>query len=112
MRQAPPPEIRRRKTRKVRKPLDLPPDLWVRMTRAAAFHSKAFELTGKPESISRNEWAEDALVWALAAYWQDKGGEPANEADFEEKAAAYAQRIIEKERKAEKAEREAEKPGT
>ena len=89
------PEVRRRKRQLKRLPLFLPQELWDRLTLAAEFATRAFELTGKPESVSRNDFIEDNLLWALASYWEDKGGEPQGKDDprFEKLAKAFAARL-------------------
>lgn len=89
------PEVRRRKRELKRLPLFLPQEVWDRLTLAAKFATRAFELTGTPETVSRNDFIEDNLLWALTSYWEDKGGEPTDEHDpkFDRLAKAFASRL-------------------
>lgn len=95
------PEVRRRKRELKRLPLFLPPELWERLTLAAEFATRSFELTGKPETVSRNDFIEDNLLWALASYWEDKGGEPSSKDDprFERLAKTFAERLKARDKK-------------
>jgi hypothetical protein len=68
------PQVKRRKRQLKRLPVFLPEALWEELSFAAEFHTAAFKATGKPETVSRNDFIEDSLLWALASYWEDKGG--------------------------------------
>lgn len=87
------PDVRRRKSTKKKAWVFLLPELWSELTYAAAFATRAFVLTGKPEVVSRNDLIEDIIMWGLRSYWKDKGGRPVDDADFEAKAAAHAAEI-------------------
>lgn len=93
------PQVKRRKRTTQRLPLFLPKELWQELSYAAEFATTAFKLTGQPETVSRNDFIEDSLLWALAAYWQDKGGKPATKAEFEQRAKAYAEKLKAREAK-------------
>ena len=87
------PKIRRRKVRRKRAPVALPTQMWNDLAKAARFATRSFEHSGDSESVSRNDFIEDSLTWALAAYWKDKGGEPQTEVEFEEKAKAHGAKL-------------------
>lgn len=93
------PQVKRRKRVTQRLPLFLPKELWKELSYAAEFATTAFKKTGKPESVSRNDFIEDSLLWALAAYWEDKGGRPENKVQFEQRATAYAEKLKAREAK-------------
>lgn len=93
------PQVKRRKRQQKRLPVFLPPELWEELSYAAEFHTEAFKATGKPETVSRNDFILDSLVWALAAYWQDKGGRPGSSVEFRERAKAYAEKLKAREAK-------------
>lgn len=87
------PKVRRRKVRRKRVPVALPDQMWADLAYAARFATAAFKHSGDPESVSRNDFIEDSLTWALAAYWEDKGGEPSSEEEFEKKAKAHGAKL-------------------
>lgn len=87
------PDIRRRKSTKKKAWAFLLPELWDELTYAARFATRVFFHTEKPETVSRNDYIEDLVVWGLRAYWKDIGGRPENEAEFEAKAIAHAAKI-------------------
>lgn len=87
------PKIRRRKSDRKRMPIFLPAEIWKELSYAAEFATKGFEYSGKPETVSRNDFIEDAIGWALAAYWEDKGGRPTSAKQFEERAKAHGARV-------------------
>jgi hypothetical protein len=91
------PQVKRRKRPTKRLPVFLPEELWEELTEAARFHTEVFRQTGKPETVSRNDFIEDSLIWALAAYWLDKGGKPKSAAEFRERAETYAAKLIKSE---------------
>lgn len=93
------PEIRRRKSGKKKLWVFLMPKLWEELAFAARFATRVFALTGKPETTSRNDFIEDSLIWALAAYWKGKGGKPLTEEEFEERALAAAEKLKAREAK-------------
>lgn len=87
------PKVRRRKVRRKRAPVALPEQLWTELAYAAKFATRSFEHSGDPESVSRNDFIEDSLIWALAAYWEDKGGRPESTDEFEKKARAHGAKL-------------------
>ncbi len=89
----PSPQVQRRRRVLKRLPLFLSVDLWKELSYAASFATRVFQLTGSPETVSRNGWIEDALIWALAAYWKDKGGKPSSTTEFERRAAQAATKL-------------------
>lgn len=95
------PQIRRRKQAREKKWVFLSPDLWKELDFVSRFATEAFTLTGKPETVSRNDWIEDAMIWAVASYWADKGGKPvaAGSADYKAKAKRFAERLLEEQKR-------------
>ena len=87
------PKIRRRRSDRKRLPIFLPEEIWEELSYAAKFATRSFKHSGKPESVSRTDFIEDALGWALAAYWEDKGGRPETEKQFEERSKAHGARV-------------------
>jgi hypothetical protein len=87
------PQVKRRKRQLKRLPVFLAESMWQELSYAAEFATEAFKLTGRPETVSRNDFIEDSLIWALAAYWQDKGGRPTSTAEFKDRAKAYAEKL-------------------
>lgn len=71
-------------------------ELWSALTMVARFHSRVFELKGVDQKVSRNDTIEAFLDWAEKAYWEDKGGPPTSDDDFEAKAKAYAEKLKKK----------------
>ena len=68
-------------------------EMWTKLSEAADFHTLIFEKMGETETVSRNDLIESFLKWALEAYWEDKGGEPKNEAERASRAAAAAEKL-------------------
>lgn len=91
------PEIKRRNSEKKKLWVFLLPKIWEELSYAARFATRVFDNTNKKETVSRNDFIEDSLLWALAAYWKDKGGRPSNEAEFEQRAKAYGDKLKAKE---------------
>lgn len=98
----------RPKRKKEERRVFLEPELWTALTRAATFHEKVFgelhRLKGlkadDAQKLSRNDIIEGFLEWALAEYWNDKGGEPPEAAsEYAEKVRAFAKRMLADEQK-------------
>lgn len=86
---------RRAKKAKQRNWVFLPQELWDALDIATAFQVRVFELEGDPDTsaLSRNDWIEDGLTWALAEYWIDKGlGEPKTKEEALQHAQEYVRR--------------------
>lgn len=97
MRKTEPPEMSRRKSDKKKQWVSLKPKLWADLKYAAKFATRVFHHTGQPETVSRNDFIEDSLTWAIDAYWKDKGGAPTNDEEFEKKAAEHAAKLMARE---------------
>lgn len=76
-----------------RLPVFLTQEMWDELTEAARFHTAAFAASGLAERVSRNDLIEDSLIWAIAAYWADKGGKPVTKTEFTERAKAFGERL-------------------
>jgi hypothetical protein len=69
----------------------LEPELWTELSEAAEFHTEVFKAMGEDETASRNDIIEAFLRWAVASYWEDKGGKPTSDADRARKASKHAE---------------------
>lgn len=65
-------------------------EAWDELADAARFHSETFKRLGSKEGVSRNDMIDAFLEWALGSYWEDKGGRPTSEEDWERKLVRHA----------------------
>lgn len=86
------------------------PELFEAWTVIAKFHSDAFKMAGEREGVSRNDMMVHYLREDALAYWEDKGGFPADSGDWAKKVAKFAERIADLKRRAAE-QRAAASPG-
>jgi hypothetical protein len=87
------------------------PELFEAWTIISKFHSEAFKEAGVREGVSRNDMMVHYLRESAVEYWLDKGGFPADAADWKAKVLAYAKRVAEmKKAAAEKRDEASDRP--
>jgi hypothetical protein len=67
-------------------------DFWAELDDVARFHRDVFRAMGIKERVSRNVIIDAFLRWAVAAYWEDKGGKFTKQ-DRDEKVKAFAEQL-------------------
>lgn len=70
------PDIKRKKQNKRKFLIGVEAELLEELELAAKHATEVFAAEGAPEVVSRNEWVEYGLQYALAAYWEKVGGKP------------------------------------
>lgn len=69
---------------------------WKDLDEIARFHEETFRLQGAKQDVSRNDVIVAFLAWARGAFWDDKGGRPKNEKEFQEKVKQHVARLAKK----------------
>lgn len=89
-----------RKSTKTARQVFLEPGMWDRLSAVSDFTSAAWKrVNPKSLAISRNTVIEEFLEYALARYWEDKGGEPKTESERLRKIEPYAETLKKQGRK-------------
>jgi hypothetical protein len=77
-------------------------EMWDELKEAARFHGDVFKRMGSSEGVSRNDLIDSFLHWALDSYWEDKGGRPTSEKDWDEKVDRHAEALKKQQQEAKK----------